>query len=528
MPRLTLLAPAPHDLSAFGVRSISAYLRREGFSTRIVFFPGSLGLLREGGEYSYSFPEKIVEEAAALCADADLVGVSFFTNYFDRAVQLTKAVRAAGKPVIWGGVHATCKPREALSFADFVCVGEGEEALCELLRALDAGRGENAIEGVWTRSRENGLRPLIKDLDSLPPFDFSCEDHHLYAPELGKIVPMNERALAHCLPQVPYFNHSLLRVYRTMTDRGCPHRCEYCNVPTVKALFSGSGTPYFRHRGVDHVMNELAWTMKRYPFIQGVQFFDDTFFSRPLHWLREFSAAYKEKIAKPFYCQASPTTLTKEKLDLLVDAGMVYVEMGVQTGSSRIREIFGRPETDEQILEGTRLVRSYVPEKLLPPDYHVIIDSPWETPEDLMDTVRLLAKIPKPYGLAIASLIFFPETGLYRRAKAEGLIHDEEAEIYRKPFYIPPRKTYPAFLLYLLTFQHFPGLLFRLLASDGAVRFFRKTEPRFLYALGYAAGEASRLAAKGFFALARGDFSRIAGYFKRLALKDPVVAGRKG
>jgi anaerobic magnesium-protoporphyrin IX monomethyl ester cyclase len=528
MPQLTLLAPTPHDLSAFGVRSISAYLRRKGVSTRIVFFPGSLGLLTEGGEFSYSFSEHIVEQAVSLCQGSDLVGVSFFTNYFDRAAQLTAAVKKAGLPVVWGGIHAVCKPREALEYADFVCVGEGESALFELLGALRAGQGENDIEGVWTKTRENGLRPLIKDLDSLPYFDFSCEEHYLYAPEKNAVVPLDDAALMRCLPRVPYFSHSLLTVYRTMTDRGCPHRCEYCNVPTVKALFAGSGTPYFRNRGVEHVMGELEWTMKRFPEIQGVQFFDDTFFSRPVSWMREFGAAYKERIAKPFYCQASPTTLTREKLDILLEAGLVYVEMGVQTGSPKIRKIFNRPENDEQILEGARLVREYVPKKLLPPDYHVIIDSPWETPEDLLYTVRLVAKIPKPFGLAIASLIFFPETGLYRRAKAEGLIHDETTEIYRKPFYIPPQKTYPAFLLYLLTFQHFPRPLFNLLISDAAVRFFRKTEPRLLYKLGYVLGEASRLFAKGLFALARGDFSRIAGFFKRLLLRDPVVAGRKG
>ena len=144
------------------------------------------------------------------------------------------------------------------------------------------------------------------------------------------------------------------------------------------------------------------------------------------------------------------------------------------------------------------------------------------------DTVRLLARLPKPFGLAIASLLYFPETGLYRQAKAEGRTHDEETEIYRRPFYIPPRRDYPSFLLYLLTFQHIPRWVYRLLLSRRVVAFFARHNPTRFYRLAYAAGEGLRLAAKGMAALAGGDFGRITGYFKRLVLRDPVSAGRKG
>ncbi len=142
--------------------------------------------------------------------------------------------------------------------------------------------------------------------------------------------------------------------------------------------------------------------------------------------------------------------------------------------------------------------------------------------------MRLLARLPKPFGLAIASLVYFPETELYRQAKAEGRIHDEETEIYRRPFYIPPRRDYPSFLLYLLTFQRIPKALYAALLSPGVVRFFTRANPVWLYRLAYPLGEAARLAAKGATALAGGDFSRIIGYFRRLVRRDPVAAGRKG
>lgn len=532
MPTLTLFSPTPPDLSAFGVRSLQASLKAAGHTVRLVLFPGSIGLLQEDGSFVYRYPDHIVDAALKLAAGSDLVGVSFFTNYFDRAAQLTTAVKdRLGLPVIWGGIHATIRPEEALDHADFVCRGEGETALDELLGALASGGATDAIPGVWTRRDgrivDNGLRPLIADLDALPFFDFTGVDQYVHAPDADRIVPLSADVLAHALPRVPYRNGRLLRVYRTMTDRGCPHGCAYCNVPTVKALFAGGGTPYFRNRSVDHVMAELREITARYPFIEGIQLFDDTFFSRKMDWLTAFAASYKKDIGLPLFCQASPTTLAADKLDLLIDAGLCYVEMGIQSGSPKIKKLFRRSESEDKVLAGARLLHERRG-KLLTPDYHVIIDSPWETEEDLLDTVRLLAKLPKPFGLAIASLVYFPETELYRLAKAEGRIHNEETEIYRRPFYIPPRRNYPSFLLYLLTFQHIPGGVYAVLLSPKLTAFFSRHNPTRLYKLAYVAGEGLRLAAKGLAALAGGDIARITGYFKRLVLHDPVVAGRKG
>lgn len=532
MARLTLLSPTPPDLSAFGVRSLQACLKAAGHEARLVLFPGSIGLLQEDGSFVYRYPERIVDQALELARGSDLVGVSFFTNYFDRAVQLTEAVqKRLGLPVVWGGIHATVRPAEALSHADFVCRGEGETALPQLLAAVAAGGRTDAIPGIWTRRGEaivdNGLAPLTPDLDSLPFFDFSGVDQYVHAPEAKGIVPLTAAVLARALPRLPSRRGRLVGVYRTMTDRGCPHGCAYCNVPTVKALFRGGSTPYFRNRSVPHVMAELREILARYPFIEGVQLFDDTFFSRKMDWLEAFAAAYKKDVGLPLYCQASPTTLSAQKLDVLIEAGLCYVEMGIQTGSPKMRRIFRRPESDETVLAGARLLHDRR-DKLLAPDYHVILDAPWETFEDRMDTARLLARLPKPFGLAIASLVYFPETELYRQAREEGRIHDEETEIYRRPFYIPPRGDYASVVIYLLTFQHIPQAVYELLLRPGVTAFFRRLNPTPLYKLVYAGGEAARLAAKGATALARGDFSRIAGYFRRQLRRDPVSAGRKG
>jgi len=529
--KMTLLAPTPPDISSFGVRALSSYLRSKGHQTKIVFLPGSIGLLKEGGTFVYTYSNETLDQITDLCRDSDLIGVSFMSNYYDRAITVTQSIKKSLKvPVIWGGIHPSCKPEECLEYADMVCVGEGEDALLELFERMSGGGDVHGVQGVWSRKGaeiiRNGHRPLIRDLDVLPHFDFSNEGHYICARDSRDIVPLTDDIFRKSLPVLPYFDGSLKIAFRTMTDRGCPHKCAYCNMSNIKEMYRDEGTPFLRARSIGNVIDELATMKNKFPFVEVIQFFDDTFFARPFKQIEQFSALYREKVGLPFYCQASPTTLTQEKLACLVDAGLVYVEMGIQTGSKKIKELYHRPESNEKILEVTNLLHEYR-SRIMTPDYHVIIDNPWETTNDIMETVRLLFKIPKPYGICISSLVFFPGTELYNKAVGEGLIQDETTDIYRKPFYIPPKKTYPNFLIYLLTFQHFPRWLLSHMIGDRAVRFFSRVKVGPLYSLFYAVGESLRLAIKGWKAFRRGDWKRIVDYLKRLIMHDPVVAGRK-
>jgi len=527
MNRITLLAPTPPDCSAFGVRSLSASLRAAGTPTRIVFLPGAMGRLRPDGGFAYAYTRKELAAVKDLCAGSALVGVSVMTPFFDRAAALSAAVRQGRSPVVWGGVHATLRPAEALAHADFVCVGEGETALAALAAGQALPPGIYGRDGAAARAPSDFVpAPLAADLDSLPPFDFSCQEHYLVGPNQDA-RPLDAQLMDRLLPVVPGPGGRLRRVYRTMADRGCPHHCAYCNVPSVKALHASDPAPFFRHRSPEHVVAEIEAAQRRFPSMEAVQFFDDTFFAKPLTWFEDFAALYARRVGLPFYCQASPATLDERKLDRLLDAGLCFVEMGVQTGSEKMRRIFRRNVSNRRIEACARMIAARRT-RLLPPVYHVIIDSPWETQEDLLDTVRLLAALPKPYGLAISSLVLFPGSELQARALAEGRLQDETAEVYRRPFHVPPHRTYAGFLLYLLSFRDFPAPLARLLLRPGLTSWFGRVEPVRFYRLGYGLGETCRLVGKGVRALARGDWRRITAWLGARLRGEPGSRGRMG
>jgi anaerobic magnesium-protoporphyrin IX monomethyl ester cyclase len=76
-------------------------------------------------------------------------------------------------------------------------------------------------------------------------------------------------------------------------------------------------------------------------------------------------------------------------------------------------------------------VAKFIP-PLEPPKYDIIIDNPYETMEDLQETIKLLLRIPPPFQVQPFSLVFIPGTDLYSKALHDRLICDEQRQIYRK------------------------------------------------------------------------------------------------
>lgn len=500
--KIGLITPTPPDISAFGVRSLSAFLKAAGHGTQCIFLPGGIEKLRNQKEYIYQYPQKVIDQIVELCADCDLIGLSFMTLYFDRAVQITKALKKNGRLIVWGGVHPNAKPLEALEHADLVCVGEGELPLLELVKRLKNGQEYKDIPNLWTRDKnkiiqnENG--PIVENLDDLPFIDYDLKEHYVYDPFLEEILPMNVDLLKKTLPLMPYFSNRTLITYRTLSSRGCPHKCTYC---------ASNAKLKLRRRSAGNIIDELVRIKNKYPFIQGISFFDDTFFAANSNYFKEFSELYKKKIGLPFHAQGSPSTMKKEILECLINAGLMYTEMGIQTGSHRIKEMYRRKESNESILQTASLLQQYRGQ-LLKPRYHLILDNPWETTEDVLETLKLILKLARPFELCISSLTFYPGTELYAKAKEEGLIKDEKREIYRKPFMLP-KGSYLNILIYLAGFQCIPRWMLKLMSSGKMVRLLNINQCSKIYSNLYLFLEKICFWGRGFKALLRGDFARI-------------------
>ena len=522
--KITFVTPTPPDVAAFGVRSLSAYLKRAGYQVRNLFLPGGVKKYKYQKGYKYGYEKNILDKIIELCKESDLIGISFMTNYYDRALQLTETIKSClGIPVLWGGIHPTVTPEQSLQHCDMVCLGEGEEAILELLEKMKYGHNIFDTRNIWFNKNgdiiKNSLRPLIQDLDSLPFYDFGMEDHFIFDHLKKEIAPMSKELLKKCFPLEPNvegsFNDSYKRSisYKTMGSRGCPHRCTYCAERTLALLYPGER--YFRRRSVSHIIDELTDVKKNLPFIESIFLFDDAFTARSLTEIKEFSKAYRDAISLPFHIQVSPLTITKDKMEALIDGGLAFAEMGIQSVSNRGMDVYKRKVSKETILEKASIINKFVG-KIHVPCYHLILDNPWEQIEDNIETLNLVLQFPPPFWLKRSSLVCFPGTELYNRAKEDGIIEtsdDEQREIYNKHLHMP-KATYMNFLFYLTGFSYFPRSIIKFFTKKQMLNFFGQTCFSKVFRLAYRMIEFSIFFSKGVRAFFTGDFHRIYRFVK--------------
>lgn len=404
-----------------GIRTLSAVLKKAGYDVKIIYFPK---------EFSERYSDKELDKLIELLRDADLVGISLMTNFFHNAVQITEKIhQELDVPVIWGGIHPTVCPEECMNHADIICIGEGEEALVELVGKMERGEDYHNVRNMWFKKNgkllKNELRPLIEDIDTIPFPDYDFDTHFLLKD--GCVQNLDDKRLLELLQYV----------YEVYSTRGCPFGCSYCCNNKYNKMYPKQKPT--RVRSVDNVIEELMILKSKLSFIPDVCFNDDAFFIRSEEDIINLASKYKEKIGLPFSVYgAHPLTLTKEKLAPLVDAGMTFIRMGIQTGSENTKKLFLRHHSDKKIIGAATAINSFKGKLPNPPLYDIILDNPWETDKEIIETLKLLTKIPTPFTLTFYSLTFYPGTALYEKALEEGIISGNEAE---------PKKRYSEALL---------------------------------------------------------------------------------
>ena len=478
--KITLISPYS-DITTLGVRLISSYLKKHGHQTQLILLPDPHG--DEPREGACRYNEDVLDEVVSLCRESDVVGITLMTIYFDGVVDLTKKLNSSLKaPVIWGGIHPTIRPEECLEYADIICVGDGEEAMLELMSRMEDGDDYSGVANLCLHANgqliNNPVRPLNPNLDIYPIPDYSREDHHILFD--NHIVPITAELEEHFLFAIYPSAYLKKAGYQTMTSRGCPHRCTYCVNDALRSMYRKKN--YFRWRSTEHVMKELLWVKENMPFVGHILLSDDTFLSFHTSKIKEFCQKYKEKIDLPFSCLVSPPALTEEKIELLIDAGLIHLHMGMESGSKRIQELFNRKNmSNKTIIKAATIINKYQ-HKILPPHYDFIIDVPYETDNERIETLRLISEIPKPFQLNLYSLIFFPGTKLHDLARHDGLIEDEKKQIYRKSFGMRER-NYINLLFTLAKKGNFPSGLLKLLTTPLIVKLFNSAPMQSLFGL---------------------------------------------
>jgi anaerobic magnesium-protoporphyrin IX monomethyl ester cyclase len=407
-PRIALVTF--YDPVSLGVRSLHAVLAQAGFPTDLIFFRDHLDPARpHPSEREYQLLlDLILEQKPAL------LGLSFRSFGFKIASRITRAVKARlDTLVVWGGTHPTLAPEDCAAEADVVCLGEGEGAMLELAEAVRDGREISGIRNLWVRQGEkiirNPLRPLQQDLDSLP-FPV-LGDQGKFVIERDQLFPFD-----------PYLGPRNAGDYYLAASRGCPFVCDYCCNSAFRRIYQGGGA-YVRRRSPEHVLAELEQAQKQLK-LEKVAFMDEVF-SLDKTWTLSICRGYQERVGLPFKCEVHPQTVDEELVAGMKAANLAYAVVGVQSGSERVRrELYHREMSNAEILAAAELLHRFE----VIPYYDLILDNPYETEDDLAQTLDLVCRLPRPFNLEIFSLAFFPGTAITERALANQVITPDQVE----------------------------------------------------------------------------------------------------
>jgi radical SAM superfamily enzyme YgiQ (UPF0313 family) len=407
--RFTLISL--YNYNHLGVRALHSFLKSKGIHVELIFFKNMLyNDAKRPSEEEINKVVKLVKEI-----DPHLVGISVScSTFYNIAKDITHNIKQEiNAPVIWGGVHPTIDPDQCINHAEMVFIGEAEFGLLDLVTRMAQSQDYYDIPGLWVKEEngrviKNAPVPLKNVLDLIPPNDYG--DDKKYS------IDNNLRQSGD-----PYLKDN--ETYFILTGRGCPFDCTYCINHLFKDIYTRRGYP-IRRRSVSHVIDELCIAKKNFPKLSRIVIFDDVFVLDK-KWAKDFCAEYKEKIGLPFTCLFHPSTIKEDIVAILKDGGLDYIDMGIESGSERIRrDIFGRKDSNETIRKAVGVMHKHN----IRPVFDFILDNPFETVEDKRQTLDLLLSFPRPFLFYFYSLIFFPKTKLTRRAMEGKIITEEDVE----------------------------------------------------------------------------------------------------
>lgn len=270
------------ELMEFGL-TLPGFVER----SQVIASLPSLGLLTLAGmtpdywEVEYrEVPD--LAQVEGLPGEYDMVAISSFTAQIKEAYRLADRYRAAGIPVVLGGLHVSSLPGEARRHADSIVIGEAEPYWPTLLCDFEQGR----LQPVY------GPSPLQFDLAKAPMPRFDLLDTDRY---------------------------NRLTV---QTQRGCPYRCEFC-ASSIRIA------PRFRVKPVAKVIAEIRRIKEIWPR-PFIEFADDNTFANREHGKRLLRALIPEGI-RWFTETDISVAEDDELLRLMRESGCAQVLIGLES-----------------------------------------------------------------------------------------------------------------------------------------------------------------------------------------------------
>ena len=348
---------------ANGTMLLATKLLQSGFSAEILRFGQIDSYHKDYDAFIPAATERILSYEPKV--------VSFYTlwPYYHTMLRLAKELKARRNDIIivLGGpqASATAEPTlAAAAYVDYICTGEGENTIVPFIQTILNENGKNlgSVPGLYYRKdgipTHNDLDNPLCDLDTLPYWDDRLCAVHFTNPDPGRdsdeyYMPID-------------------------AGRGCPYNCTFC-------CTSHFWRRTYRLKSPERIVADIRYYHDRYG-INSFWFSHDAFTTNRQLVAKVCDHILEENLKIKWRCTARIDCISEELILKMKEAGMVEIELGIETGSNRMQKLI-KKNLD---LEKARSMIQF----LLKNDIYVglffMYGLPEETEEDLNETLELL------------------------------------------------------------------------------------------------------------------------------------------
>jgi len=367
-----------------GIGYLVASLKKQGFSSRVI---------------DLTFDEDLTQiKSLASNGSPSIYCLSFTTPYCQMAGRVASMIRQRDPDsfIVAGGVHATIMPDDVMAMdgMDIVVIGQGDQTLPELIRAVLSRTALEDVGGIWFRKEgrviKNPARPVEWDLNDLP---FPARDE---------------------FPLEQYFAHKGFRELSLITSRGCPMQCTFCK-PAIDHIFGKK----LLFRSAKNVVDEVERIVKDFD-LDSFFFADDTFTMDQRHVEDICRELIKRKI-RTFWRCASTVKVKRDTLRLMREAGCLSVSFGVESGSPQILKNIKKNISVEETISAFRNCKDLG----MITWAFIMVGNVGETRETVEMTKGLLRTI-RSFGASVAVVLPMPGTTLYQEACAGKMLASQD------------------------------------------------------------------------------------------------------
>ncbi len=389
-----------------GAAYVAGAVEAAGIRVQVIDALGEAPTKKTGYFRGHLIGLRFDEIVVRISPEATVVGITcIFTHEWPMVARLTEQIHRARPDVtiVVGGEHVTSMPEFSLltSQADALVLGEGEETVVELLRALASGRPLDEIDGIAFRRGDrvvmNPRRARQTQLEKLPRpawhhFDLRAYHAHRF---VGGVY--SERLT------VPI-----------LATRGCPYQCTFCSSPNM-------WTTRWVARDPKDVVDEIEGYVKEYG--AGNFPFQDLTAVIKKDWIIEFCQEIIDRGLDITWQLANGTRSEQIDLEaalLLKRSGMISAAYAPESGSASTRAMIKKKVKAERMMESIRAAA----EAELNICAYMIVGFPHDTPDHMRECLPFLRDIAKAgvRDMGVAYYMALPGTELFRSLVDAGKI----------------------------------------------------------------------------------------------------------